>query len=307
MSYLSEEEVEKYREAGKIAAIVMKRAKKYITKGRKLKIICDSLENEIRKANAEPAFPVNISVNQIAAHYTSPIDDDLTLPERSIVKLDLGVHVDGYISDHAKTYLVGGTKTYQELRRVSELALDKAIAFIKPGVRPGEIGEIIENTIHGEGYVPVTDLTGHIIERWKLHAGISIPNSKPKFGFLGPRLKVGQVIAVEPFVTTPDGSEKIYDESYSYIFSQTSTKTKSQDSKIIMEAIEKYQGLPFALRWLENLMSQTRLFEALKEMIAYNSLNRYPMLVSKSQTPVAQSEHTVIITENGCEVITNIT
>ena len=304
VSLLTDEEIEKYREAGRVAALVMRKSKKLVSKGRKLISICNALEKEIENLNSFPSFPVNISVNQIAAHYTSPIDDDLVLPERAIVKIDLGAHIDGYISDHAKTFTVGATKKYQNLRHVAEKALNKAVEFIKPGVRPGEIGEVIETTIRKEGLVPITELTGHVIERWKLHAGTSIPNSKPKFGFLGPKLKVGQVLAVEPFVTTANGSEKIYDESYSYIFSQIGTKTKSSESKKIMEHIKQYNNLPFALRWLEDLMPQTKLYEALKELISYNSITRYPMLVSKSQTPVAQAEHTVIITDNGCEITT---
>ncbi len=304
VSLLNDEELEKYREAGRIAALVMRRAKRLVSKNRKLEIICNSLERDIKSHSAEPAFPVNVSVNQIAAHYTSPIDDSLILPERAIVKIDLGAHIDGYISDHARTFSVGGSKKHLQLRKVAEKALEKAIAFAQPGVRPGEIGEIIESTIRGEGLIPITDLTGHVIERWKLHSGISIPNSKPKFGFFGPKLKVGQVLAIEPFVTTSQGSEKIYDESYSYIFSKIGSKAKSKDSKTILNFIEQYSNLPFALRWLKELMSQTRLFEALKELISYKTLTRYPMLVSKSQTPVAQAEHTIIITENGCEITT---
>ncbi len=306
MSQLTDEAIEKYREAGRIAASVMRKAKKLVSKGRKLIIICDSLEKEIRNAGAQPAFPVNVSVNQIAAHYTSPFGDDLKIPERAIVKIDLGAHVDGYISDHAKTFLVGGTKKYQLLRQTSELALENAISFIKPGIRPGDIGEVIEKTIRKEGLVPITDLTGHVIDRWKLHTGTSIPNYKPKFDFLEPKLKVGQVLAVEPFVTTKDGSEKIYDESYSFIFSQIGDKAKSADSKVLLNEIKKYNRLPFAIRWLEESLPETKLYEALKELISYKTINRYPMLVSKSQTPIAQSEHTIIITEHGCEVITRI-
>lgn len=305
MSLLKEEEIELYRKVGKIAAEVMRKGKKLASKGRKLLSICEIMEKEIENLGAKPAFPVNVSVNQIAAHYTSPADDRLILPERAIVKIDLGAMIDGYISDHARTFLVGPSKKeFQLLKHTAELALEKAIEFIKPGVRPGDIGEVIENTIKGEGLTPVTDLTGHVIERWKLHAGTSIPNNKPKFGFMGPKLTEGQVLAVEPFVTTAGGSNNIYDESYTYIFSQISKKAKSKDAKVIIAEIEKYNKLPFALRWLSGLMSETRLFEAMKELIANNSVNRYPMLVSKSQTPVAQAEHTIIITKNGCEIIT---
>jgi len=306
LSQLTDEELEKYRKAGKIAVEVMRKAKKMVSKGRKLIIICDALEKEIIRLGAKPAFPVNISINQIAAHYTSPIDDELKIPERAIVKIDLGAHIDGYISDHAKTFLVGGTKTYQKLKKTAELALQNAVDFVKPGVRPSDIGEVIENTIRGEGLVPITDLTGHVIERWTLHTGTSIPNYKPKLDIFGSKLKQGQVLAIEPFVTTSGGEEKIYDESYSFIFSQIGKKAKSEDGQILLKEIEQYNKLPFALRWLEGLFPQTRLFEALKELISFKTLNRYPMLVSKSQTPVAQAEHTIIITKNGNEVITKL-
>ena len=301
---LNDKVLEKYRLAGKIAAKTMRKAKKLISKDRKLLSICEALENEIKTQGAFPSFPVNISVNQIAAHYTSPADDELTIPERSVVKIDLGAHIDGYISDHAKTFLVNPTKNYQHLKQTAELALEKAIEFVKPDIRPGDIGEIIEKTIQDEGLTPVTDLTGHVIERWKLHAGTSIPNFKPRFGFIGPKLKVGQVLAIEPFVTTKDGSNKIYDESYSFIFSQTGNKAKSKDAKLILKEIKKYHNLPFALRWLDALLPQTRLFDAIKELLSSNAITKYPMLVSKSQTPVAQAEHTVIITNDGCEIIT---
>ncbi|NHJ47614.1 MAG: type II methionyl aminopeptidase [Asgard group archaeon] len=306
MSKLTDEEIEKYREAGRIAAIVMKKAKKIVTKGRKLKYICDSLENEIIKLGAKPAFPVNISVDHIAAHYTSPIDDELSLPERALVKIDLGAHIDGYISDHAKTFLINATKSSQNLRDVAELALDKAIKIVKPGVRPGDIGEVIEKTIKGKGLVPIVDLSGHVIQRWKLHTGITIPNFKPKIDLFSQKLGEGSILAIEPFVTSANGSKNIYDESYTFIFSQSGSKAKSDDAKTILEKIEHFKKLPFALRWLDGLMSETRLFAALKELISLKTINRYPMLVSKSKTKVAQAEHTVLITEDGYEILTKI-
>jgi len=304
LSLLTKEEMHLYREAGRITSKTMRKAKKLVSKGRKLKVICETLEKEIERLGAQPAFPLNISINQIAAHYTSPIDDDLVIPERAIVKIDLGAHIDGYIADHARTFLVGGTKTYQKLKRVAELALENAIEVVKPGVRPSEIGEVIEKTITKEGLIPVTDLTGHVIKRWKLHAGTSIPNFKPKIEFFAPKLKEGEVIAIEPFVTTAAGSREVKDHNYTYIFSQNGSKAKSKDAKAILQKIEPYRGLPFALRWLEGLFSETRLFEALKELISFKSLNRYPILVSKNNTPVAQAEHTVIITSTGSEIIT---
>ncbi|TFF85128.1 type II methionyl aminopeptidase [Candidatus Heimdallarchaeota archaeon] len=301
---LKKEEIAKYLEAGKIAAETMKKAKRLVTDGKKLLSICESLEETIRQQGAEPSFPVNISVNQIAAHYTSPASDELKIPERSIVKVDLGAHVDGYISDHAKSFLVNPTKSYRHLEETAEKALNAAIGIVKPGIRVGDIGEVIEETIREGGLVPVTDLSGHIIERWKLHTGTAIPNSKPMVSFLTPKIKEGQVLAIEPFVTTADGSENIYEESYSFIFSQKGTKASSKNAKKVLKTIEKYHRLPFAIRWLHGLLPETELFEAFKELLEHDTLIRYPMLVSKSQTLVAQAEHTVIVTKNGCEITT---
>ena len=302
---LKKEEIEKYRQAGQIARQVMRKAKKIISKGKKLEVICDSLEREIFTLGGKPAFPVNIGINQIAAHYTSPKNDDLTIPERAIIKIDCGAHIDGYISDHARSFLVGGTKTYQRLRQTAELALEKAIEIVKPGIRPSDIGEVIENTIVGEGLTPITDLTGHMIERWKLHTGISIPNFKPKLDVFGQKFKEGQVIAIEPFVTTEEGSKQIKDHNYTYIFAQKGNKAKSEEAKKILEKIKEYNRLPFASRWLYDIsLSETKIFEALKELISLKSITRYPILVSKSNTPVAQAEHTVLLTSNGCEVTT---
>jgi methionyl aminopeptidase len=176
----NKEKLLKLREAGRIAASVMSKANRQISKGKKLLNICDSLEKDIKRQNAKPSFPVNISVNQIAAHYTSPANDDLVLPERSVVKIDLGAHIDGFISDHAKTFLIDPNKTYTHLKETAELALEKAIEIIEPGIKPADIGEVIETTIRDEGLVPVTDLTGHEIKQWQLHGGTVIPNFKPK-------------------------------------------------------------------------------------------------------------------------------
>ncbi|MHA1185829.1 MAG: M24 family metallopeptidase [Candidatus Heimdallarchaeota archaeon] len=130
MSLLKEEEIETYRRVGKIAAEVMRKGKKLTSKGKKLLSVCEIMEREIVRLGAKPAFPLNISVNQIAAHYTSPADDRLIIPERAIVKLDLGAQIDGYISDHARTFLVGPSKKeFQLLKQTAELALEKALEF----------------------------------------------------------------------------------------------------------------------------------------------------------------------------------
>ena len=97
------EDLKKYQIAGKIAKEVREEIKKTVKEGMPLIDICEKVENWIRAKGGKPAFPCNVSINEIAAHYTSPLNDQQIVPEKAIVKIDIGVHVDGYIADTATT------------------------------------------------------------------------------------------------------------------------------------------------------------------------------------------------------------
>ncbi len=294
-------EHEYYKKAGKIAAKVLKEALKLIKPEVKLVEVADYVEKRIVELGGRPAFPCNISINERAAHYTPKIDDESVFKEGDYVKLDIGVHVDGYIADVAKTIIVGSSA--DDLVRASEDALKEAIKSIKPGMRTGEVGAVIEETIKSYGYKPIINLTGHKLERYRLHTGSVIPNVGTSSGDV---IKVGDVYAIEPFAT--NGFGKVVDESEAVIFRYLRDKPlRLKDARIILQHVKNnYKTLPFAERWLSSLMPKLRLYNALRHMVYYQVLHAYFILREKDRGVVSQAEHTVIITEKGAEIITEL-
>ena len=131
--------------AGKIAARVLKEIEKDVTPKTKVFTICSLVEKKIVEYGARPAFPCNVSIDNIAAHYTSPIGDTSTIPESGLVKIDLGAQIDGYITDMARTFDIDGT--FEGFVVATDDALQEAITMMRPGTSLGDIGKTIEKVI----------------------------------------------------------------------------------------------------------------------------------------------------------------
>jgi methionyl aminopeptidase len=293
------EEQEIYEKAGRIAAEVMKEGFEKIKSGARLLDLASSIEGSIEEKGAKPAFPCNISVNAVAAHYSPDAWDESTLKKGDLVKLDIGVHLDGYIADIAKSKIVGGGKS--ELIKASEEALKNVIEVIRPGVRTDQLGEVVEKTIKDFGFVPVSNLTGHMLTRWNLHGGLLIPNIKTRHG---DAIKEGQVFAIEPFAT--DGAGRVVDEANAIIFRYLQDRPlRMKEARDILAYVkENYRGLPFAERWVSNLLPRFKLGQALRQLIYSKAIYAYHILREKEHGLVSQAEHTVIVTKKGCKIIT---
>lgn len=289
------EVLDKYRKAGKILAEVCREAKPKVDVDVPLIDVAEFVEGSIRAKGGQPAFPCNISLDRIAAHYTPGPKDGSTFGE-SMAKLDIGVHVDGYIADAAVTVDLSG---HPELMEASQAALDVAIDLIKPGVDTSEIGAAIERTITGYGYKPVANLTGHGLKRYLAHEEPAVPNRRIDKGYL---LKENDVIAIEPFAT--DGSGRISEGPVNEIFGLTSRRPVRipQARGLMKEIDEKYRTLPFARRWLKG----ERVDFALSQLLRIGAIHRYPILWEMEGALVSQAEHTVIVTGDGCEVTTRV-
>lgn len=287
--------MDKYLKAGKIAAQIRDECKDHVKVGAKFFELAEWIENRIKELNAEIAFPVNISVNNIAAHFTPNKDDKNIFKENDVVKIDIGVHIDGYIGDTATTISLGGN---EELLKASKEALDEAIKIIRPGINIGEIGGVIEETIKKYGFRPITNLTGHGLDRYDLHADPQIPNTKIDSNY---ELKEDQVIAIEPFATTGSGFVKESDEIM--IFSLVNPQlVRSPDARRIIDLGLKRNGLPFAKRWFHFTDIRFRL--ALKELEIKDIIHKYPVLFDTEGCKISQFEHTVIVRDN--PIITTI-
>ena len=285
--------LENYRKAGRILAEVLAKARPRVELGASLLDVANFVEDAIRSRGAKPAFPCNISLDRNAAHYTPSPHDSSRFGE-NMVKLDVGVHVDGYIADAAITVDLGG---HESLVEASRVALEAALEIIRPGIDTAQIGKAIEDVITGYGYKPVYNLTGHGLSRYLAHDEPAVPNRAMEKGTV---LKEGDVIAIEPFATNGSGriSEALINEIYG--FSAFRPVRLPAARTLLKEISESYKTLPFARRWLKGERAEY----ALMQLLRSGAVHRYPVLWEVEGALVSQAEHTVVVLEKGCEVIT---
>src|SRR4030065_1512896 len=132
MNRYDEEALEKFRLSGKILRETREEMKLFVRENMLILQVCEKAENLMREKGGKPAFPCNVSINEAAAHYTSPPNDEKRIPEKAIVKVNIGVHVDGYVTDTACTICFNSD--YRSMTAAAEHALKAAIDTIRPEI-----------------------------------------------------------------------------------------------------------------------------------------------------------------------------
>jgi len=284
----SNPENENYIKAGKIASEVKKYAKEIIKKGVPLLEIAEKIESKIIELKAKPAFPVNLSINEIAAHDT-PLYND-TRKAHGLLKVDIGVQIDGYVADTAFSVDLENSEENKNLILAAQKALLEACKTIKIGAKTREIGAAIEKAINSLGFIPIQNLSGHEIKQFSLHAGITIPNND------NPQEKVLDegVYAIEPFSTNGLGRVRDGKPSGIYKLENEYPVRDSLAREVLAFIYEEYQTLPFCARWIQKKFG-TRGLLALKRIEDAGILHNYPQLVEAGNGRVAQAEETVLI------------
>ncbi len=284
--------LKKYLEAGKIGKEARELGKELIREGVSYYEVAEKIERYIRDAGAKPAFPVNLSANYEAAHYSPVKGDNRYFRRGDLIKLDLGAHVDGYISDTAVTVEVG-TNKWESLIEASAEALNNAIKSIRPGITTREIGKVVEETLGFYGYNPIRNLTGHGLGRYDLHHGLVIPNyddgSKDK-------ILPGMAFAIEPFATNGKGYVHEGKGGNIYIFRKWNNLKGAY-----AQMFEEFKTLPFAARWCTKYENYESL---LKKGAFLGILYHFPILHERKKFMVAQTEHTILLTEDSVIVTT---
>jgi len=290
--------MEKWIKAGRIAGEALEYGKGLIKDDVSILEIADKIEAKIVQLGAKPAFPVNLSINEIAAHSIPKHNDEARIKKGDMVKLDVGVHIDGFIGDTATTIDLGSNP---ELVKASQEALEEAIKISQIGTKINEIGKVIQETIQSYGFSPIKNLSGHSIEEYKQHAGMTIPNfdngNKTE-------LKENQIVAIEPFAT--NGLGAIFEGKQSGIYKLENVKnTRNMTAREVLGfIIEEYKELPFAKRWLIKEFG-------LKAGLALTSLEREKVIYQFSELPeknkglVSQAEHTLLI-QDKVQVLTRV-
>ncbi|WP_292518613.1 type II methionyl aminopeptidase [Methanoculleus sp.] len=282
-----------YREAGALAQKILHRAAGMVKEEASLLEMVEATEAMVTEEGAFLAFPLNVSFNEAAAHDTAMPGDERMFARGDLVKVDLGVHIDGYIADTALTVNLGD---HGPLVEASRAALEAAIAAVRPGVTTGELGTAIQAAIEEHGYRPVANLTGHGLDRYDLHGKPTIPNVAMSGGAV---LEEGMVFAIEPFATT--GSGKVGEATRVEIYKQIAARpARLPSAKRVLETARPRRGLPFSRRWVPG----DKVEIGLATLVRTGILHPFPMLHDVPGSFVSQAEHTLIVTEDGCEVTT---
>jgi len=295
---LISEDIEKWRKAGKLARDALNYGKTLIQKNASMLDVTNKIEQFVIDNEGKLAFPTNLAVNNVGAHWTPSSKSKEVFENGDLVKLDVGVHIDGYIGDNALTVEIGSSK-HTKMIEASREALNAAIEVAAPGVNTGMIGYAVQDVIEGYGYRPIANLTGHGIKRYNLHSGVSIPSVRENGGAV---LKSGDVIAIEPFAT--DGAGRVGGKRNSNIYHlrQVRKIRDERATELMTEIQNRYHGLPFAERWLHSIHDDAT--KNLQKLLRSGIVSYYPILDELGKGMVTQSEHTVMINKDGVEVLT---
>lgn len=297
MPSVSSAVLEKYIKAGKIAGEARDFGIAHVRAGGSALELANAIENLIRQMGGECAFPVNIGVNEIAAHYTPSRETDIRFRDGDVVKIDVGAHIDGYPGDTAATVEVG-TRRFTPLIETAKEALSVCVEMVAPGTSLSSMGEAVSRTIMSAGFKPVANLTGHSMERYNLHAGLSIPNIETRDRAV---VEEGMVLAIEPFSTT--GAGKVSGKGRGSIFRIVRDRRASPDVAELFQKIQsKFGPFPFAGRWCDQFSPNAGVL--VPKMFRLGMIMSYPVLTEIADGVVAQAEHSVLVTANGCRVLT---
>lgn len=288
---MDEQTVQLLLKAGKIAAQVRRETAARLQKpGISFLETMDYAEERILKLGGQIAW-AQMALNDVAAHFCPEEDDTQVSTEGDIIKVDIGVHLDGWIADNAMTVVVGNSLQWNDLLKASRNALKAAIKLVRPGVQLWELGEAQYSEAEALGFTTVRNLSGHTIERYKIHAGISIPtfNNKEKT-----ELQEGWQVALEPFVTNGDGL--IREKGKATVFMVEKEKNaRSPYARKILEEVKPLNGLPFTMRWLTRKFGKGATALGLRELQQLQIVKPYPPLAEVAKGMVAQFEHAMIV------------
>jgi methionyl aminopeptidase len=293
---------EKYKkdfiQAGALAKQVRAYGKSLIKPGASYNAIITAVNRKIRELGAIAAFPPQMALNDVAAHFLPNPDEDIIFSDQ-VIKLDVGVCYNGAIGDCAVTVDLSGN--YQSLIEAVEDALRSAEKSIHVGQPVKEIGRIIEERISSYGFSPIKNLAGHGLGYYKIHTPPLIPNYEDKSAAV---VKPGMTFAIEPFATNGKGS--IFESGHAAIFSMVRSRAIPLTvNRALINKIKSFSGLPFALHDLVGSdFSLTDVQKNISQLVKAGVIAGYPPLVEEEHGMVAQAENSILVDKKGNVFIT---
>jgi len=293
---LTPDELDKLKKAGAVAAQALRIGMDMVAENVKLLDVAEEVESHIRKNGAKPAFPCNLSLNEVAAHYTPSVNDRARFEIGDVVKVDVGAHIDGWVGDTAGTVEVG-TKSFKTMIESSVKARDAVMEFIGSGCPVNEIGRTVDATIRQYGFKPIANLTGHEIKRYNLHSGLSIPNVNDNNKH---PIRPGMILACEPFATNGQGLIKTAKPGNIYKVASERPIADPELKKFYDGISKEFVTFPFCERWIPD----PKAGPMLNKLLRHGLVTVYAQLAEVKKGCVTQSEHTVYVDEKGALITT---
>lgn len=271
-------------------------------------------------------FPTGLSLDSCAAHYTPNRGDTTVLARESVMKVDFGVHVNGYIVDSAFT--LAFEEKYDPLLLAVREATDAGIRAAGADVVLAEIGEAIQEVMEsheieldGKTYPvkSIRNLNGHNINPYSIHGGKSVPIVKPDEREVEyqKRMEEGETFAVETFGSTGRGYVVDGGVCSHYGLAQDTRLLdpaakgrllaqvgRFPAAKALLDVVERNFGtLPFCRRYLDRIPGQQSHLLGLSRLVKAGIVQDYPPLHDEAGCYTAQFEHTIMIKPTGVEVV----
>jgi methionyl aminopeptidase len=289
---MEKSDIDSYVKAGEIAKEVKLYARGIIKKGVKLLDVAEGIDAKILELGGEFAFPVNLSLNEYAAHFT-PAPGDETVAE-GILKIDIGVSVDGFIADTAFSIDLTEDQRFKEMIELNEKILESASQVVKSGMEVRDIGEAIQKVMDeaDEKFAVIKSLCGHSLGQDKIHAGLTISNYRND----NTTVLSDNAFAVEPFVTLGVGD--IFEGKGGGIYClKSDVQVRDRDARKVLEYIkEEFGSRNFCARFLARA-GFGKLRFILSMLVKQGILYEYPILIEKSRAPVSQVENTFVVSD----------
>ena len=291
--------------------------------------LVDSIEQHINilfpNKNGGIAFPVGVNINNCVAHDSKQPTDNRLIYSGDVLKLDIGVHVDGYLVDSANTIVVDDAEQSSPYNVLIDASRDATMCCIMSSGADQSLFELSELVAEIIGsyeielgkniipIVPVQGIGGHLIERYSVHGGdkqkfiLSVPDATVQGN---QRMVEGEVYAIETYASTGSGNptqNASINQTTHWMVNQHN-RNKQRNRKMVkrFHRTELYKkctdrkGLPFSNAW--NCKFNTIGYNVYQLGLDSGELIAYPPLYDMANSRVAQVEHTIGIGENGVEI-----
>jgi len=316
---LTSEVMNKYTTAATIANNALAKVVSELKAGATLFSLCETgdkfINEEVKKVlkshkiDRGVAFPTCISRNNVVGHFSAEAEDKDVLENEDLVKIDLGVHLDGYIATAAHTHIVGQTGQATSGKKAdvicaAHVAGEAVLRALKPGATNKDITAIIKQVADVYKVNPVEGVLSHKMSRFIID-GQKIIMNKTTADQQTEEYEIEEhdVFGIDIVMSTGDGKPKEKDRKatiYKRVVDQSYMLKMQASRKVYTEINKKFPALPFSIRFME----EKHVRFGLSELEKHGLINAFPVLYEKNGEFVAQFKYTALIGNRGAKRIT---